>query len=134
MTKITKKEMFAMIRETIETGYMPEGLTDEMVIDFCEKEIAALDRKAEKAKETAAKKRAANSELTDRVFAVLTSELATIADITEAIGDEAVTKAKVQYQLNKLVKEGAAVKEEITVETDGKKRKVMGFALAPDAE
>lgn len=134
MTKITKKEMFAMIRETIETGYMPEGLTDEMVIEFCDNEIAALDRKAVKAKENAAKKRAENSELTDRVFAVLTSELTTIADITDAIGDEAVTRAKCQYQLNKLVKEGAAVKEEITVETDGKKRKVMGFALAPDAE
>ena len=134
MTKITKKEMFAMIRETIETGYMPEGLTDEMVIEFCDNEIAALDRKAVKAKENAAKKRAENSELTDRVFAVLTDELTTIADITDTIGDEAVTRAKVQYQLNKLVKDGRAVKEEITVETDGKKRKVMGFALAPDAE
>lgn len=134
MTKITKKEMFAKIAETIETGILAEGITEDAIVEFCHKEIEALDRKSAKAKESAAKKRAEGDELTERVAEVLTDELATIGDITAAIGDEAVSTAKVQYRLNQLVKAGRAVKEEITVETDGKKRKVMAFALAEDAE
>ena len=134
MTKITKKEMFALIKETIITGVMPEAIDEDAIVEFCDKEIAALDRKAGKAKETAARKRAEGDELTERVAEVLSDELTTIADITELIGDEAVSKAKVQYRLNQLVKAGRAVKEEMTVETDGKKRKVMGFMLAIDAE
>ena len=134
MTKITKKEMFALIQETIITGVMPEAIDEDAIVEFCDKEIAALDRKAGKAKETAARKRAEGDELTERVAEVLSDELTTIADITELIGDEAVSKAKVQYRLNQLVKAGRAVKEEMTIESNGKKRKVMGFALATDAE
>ena len=134
MTKITKKEMFALIKEAIVTGIMPAAIDEDAIVEFCDKEIAALDRKAGKAKETAARKRAEGDELTERVADVLSEDLTTIADITELIGDEAVSKAKVQYRLNQLVKAGRAVKEEMTVETDGKKRKVMGFALATDAE
>ncbi|MBR2506831.1 MAG: hypothetical protein IKB70_08065 [Bacilli bacterium] len=134
MTKITKKEMFALIKEAIVTGIMPAAIDEDAIVEFCDKEIAALDRKAGKAKETAARKRAEGDELTERVAEVLSEDLTTIADITELIGDEAVSKAKVQYRLNQLVKAGRAVKEEMTVETDGKKRKVMGFALATDAE
>lgn len=134
MTKITKREMFALIKETIITGVMPEVIDEDTIVEFCDKEIAALDRKAGKAKETAARKRAEGDELTGRVAEVLSEDLTTIADITELIGDEAVTSAKVQYRLNQLVKMGRARKEEMTVETDGKKRKVMGFALATDAE
>ena len=134
MTKITKKEMFALIKEAIITGVMPEAIDEDAIVEFCDKEIAALDRKAGKAKETAARKRAEGDELTERIAEVLSEDLTTIADITELIGDEEVSKAKVQYRLNQLVKVGRAVKEEMTVETDGKKRKVMGFALATDAE
>lgn len=134
MTKITKKEMFTLIKEAIVTGIMPAAIDEDAIVEFCDKEIAALDRKAGKAKETAARKRAEGDELTERVAEVLSEDLTTIADITELIGDEAVSKAKVQYRLNQLVKAGRAVKEEMTVETDGKKRKVMGFALAADAE
>lgn len=134
MTKITKKEMFALIKEAIVTGIMPAAIDEDAIVEFCDKEIAALDRKAGKAKETAARKRAEGDELTERVAEVLSDELTTIADITELIGDETVSKAKVQYRLNQLVKAGRAAKEEMTVEVDGKKRKVMGFALVADAE
>ena len=88
---------------------------------------------AGKAKETAARKRAEGDELTERVAEVLSDELTTIADITELIGDEAVSTAKTQYRLNQLVKMGRARKEEITIEVDGKKKKAMAFAIA-DAE
>ena len=133
MTKITKKEMFALIKEAIVTGIMPEAIDEDAIVEFCDKEIAALDRKAGKAKETAARKRAEGDELTERVAEVLSDELTTIADITELIGDEAVSTAKTQYRLNQLVKMGRARKEEITIEVDGKKKKAMAFAIA-DAE
>ena len=134
MTKITKKEMFALIKEVITTGIMPEAISEDAIVEFCDKEIAALDRKASKAKETAARKRAESDELTDRVAALLTDELATIADITEALGDEEVSRAKVQARLAGLVTNGVAHKEEITVEVDGKKKKAMAYCLASDAE
>ena len=50
--KMTKKETFEMIIDLV-SGLDVEQV--DTVIEFCEKEIAALDRKAEKAKETAAK-------------------------------------------------------------------------------
>lgn len=133
MTKITKKEMFAKIAETIETGILAEGITEDAIVEFCHKEIEGLDRKSAKAKETAAKKRAEGDELTERVAEVLSEDLTTIADITELIGDETVSTAKTQYRLNQLVKMGRARKEEITIEVDGKKKKAMAFAIA-DAE
>ena len=134
MTKITKKEMFALIKEAITTGIMPEAISEDAIVEFCDKEIAALDRKASKAKETAARKRAESDELTDRVAALLTDELATIADITEALGDEEVSRAKTQARLGRLVNSGFAVKEEITIEVDGKKKKVMAYKLAEVVE
>ena len=134
MTKITKKEMFALIKEVITTGIMPEAISEDAIVEFCDKEIAALDRKASKAKETAARKRAESDELTDRVAALLTDELATIADIAEALGDEEVSRAKTQARLGRLVNSGFAVKEEITIEVDGKKKKAMAYKLAEVVE
>ena len=122
--KMTKKEMFEKI--------MAAMATDVEVVEFCEKEIAALDKKAAKAKETAAKKKAEGDELTEKVFEVLTAEFECIACITEKVGDEEVSIAKVQYRLGQLVKAGRAEKEEITIESeDGKKRrKAMAYRLA----
>ena len=102
---------------------------NEAIVAFCEHEIELLDKKAVKAKETAAKKKAAGDELTDAVASVLNDEFQTIADVTAQIEGEDVTNAKVQYRLNALVKAGAAEKAEVTLEgTDGKKaRKVVAY-------
>ena len=119
--KITKKEMYEMIKN---------ALADQaVVVEFCDKEIAALDRKAAKAKETAAKKRAEGDELTEVVESVLTDELTTIADITAKIDGPDVTVHKVSYRLGQLAKNGKAIKEEITIPgVDGTKaRKVMAY-------
>lgn len=128
--KITKAQKYAAIKEMIETGVCP--LDTDVIVEFCDQEIAALARKAEKSKENAAKKRSEGDELTEVVFSVLTAEPATIADITAAIGDEAVTPSKVQYRLSQLAKDGRAVKSEIVIPaSEGvKARKVVGYALA----
>lgn len=120
--KVTKKEMYGVIAEAM--------ADNAMVVEFCEKEIAALERKAEKAKERAAKKRAEGDELKNVVASVLTSEFQTIADVAEQIEGEDITVGKISYRLNALVKEGVAVKEDVTIEVNGKNVKRKGYALA----
>ena len=127
MKKISKREMFEAIKAAMETG--ETAVHPDLSVEFCEKEIEALDKKAAKAKETAAKKKAEGDELTERVFEALTDEFECIACITNKIEDEDVSIAKVQYRLGQLVKQDRAEKMEITIESDGKKRKAMAYRL-----
>ena len=115
--KVTKKEYYVMLKEVVENSNSENK--DELV-EFIEKQITLLDNKAAKAKERAAEKRAEGDELRSLVEATLTDEYQTIADITEQIDNEDVTKAKVTARLTQLVKDGLAVKEEAKTE-DGKK-------------
>lgn len=129
MEKMTKRAMYEVIAKAAETGVWDVDTAD--VIAFADKEIAALDKKAAKAKERAAAKKAEGDALKDAVAAALTENLAVIADIAAKIEGEDVTVAKVTYRLTSLVKDGVARKEEVTVESaEGKKRKVMAYALA----
>lgn len=117
--KITKVEIYGMIKDAC--------ADNEVIVDFCDKEIAALGVKAEKAKARAAEKKAAGDELRAVVASVLTKEPAVAEDILARIeGDEELTKAKIVARLTQLCKAGEAVKSEITI--DGKKR--MVYALA----
>ena len=122
--KVTKKEMYEMIKAAL--------AENKDVVDFCDKEIASLDRKAAKAKERAAEKKAEGDELTAVVESVLTDELTTIADITAKIDGPDVTVHKVSYRLGQLAKNGKAIKEEISVGGgDGvKARRVMAYKKA----
>lgn len=122
MTKITEREMYTMISELLEGN--------EDVVAFCEKKIAALDKKAENAKVKAAEKKAAGDELRARVEGVLTDEWQTIAEVVAALDDEEVTASKVTYRLNALVDLGVAVKDETKIPSDGKTRVVKVFKLA----
>ena len=122
MTKITEREMYTMISELL------KGNDD--VVAFCEKKIAALDKKAENAKVKAAEKKAAGDELRARVEEVLTDEWQTIAEVVAALDDEEVTASKVTYRLNALVDLGVAVKDETKIPSDGKTRVVKVFKLA----
>lgn len=115
--KVTKKEYYVMLKEVVENSNFENK--DELV-EFIEKQITLLDNKAAKAKERAAEKKAEGDELRALVEATLTDEYQTIADITEQIDSEDVTKAKVTARLTQLVKDGLAVKEEAKTE-DGKK-------------
>ena len=122
MTKITEREMYTMISELL--------ASNDDVVTFCEKKIAALDKKAENAKVKAAEKKAAGDELRARVEGVLTDEWQTIAEVVAALDDEEVTASKVTYRLNALVDLGVAVKDETKIPSDGKTRVVKVFKLA----
>lgn len=130
MEKITKREMFEAIKETFATGECK--FEADVVMAFCDKEIAALDAKAAKAKERAAAKKAEADVLYDQVAAVLDAEeFKTIADIAAAVAEvnADATVSKVTYRLTKLVEAGAAEKTDVTIPgADGAKaRKVKAF-------
>ena len=135
MEKITKREMYEAIKGLAESGalYMAdfnEAISDEAVAEFCENEIALLDKKAVKAKEAAAKKRAEGDELTDAVRAALSAEtFEPIAEIAARIEGPDVTLSKVTYRLSQLVRNGEAEKQEIEVAggEGQKKRRIMGY-------
>ena len=130
MEKITKREMFEAIIALATGGEMKYEA--EAFVNFCENEIALLDKKAVKAKERAATKKAEGDELTEAVRASMsTEEFEPIAEIAAHIEGEDVTIAKVQYRLTQLVKNGEAVKEQITVAGgEGQKaRKIMAYKL-----
>ena len=137
MEKITKREMFEAIKGLAESGALHmvdfnEAISDEAVADFCANEIALLDKKALKAKERAATKRAEGDELTGAVRAAMSTEdFEPIADIAARIEGEDVTVAKVTYRLTQLVKNGEAEKQELTIPgAEGQKaRKVQGYKL-----
>ena len=137
MENITKKEMYGALINYANGGALVASTKDgevavtmEQLKAFAEKEIAQLDKKAAKAKETAAKKRAEADELQNAVEAALSdTEFEPIAVIAGRIDGEDVTVSKVTYRLTQLVKAGIAEKQEIAVPTgEGeKKRKIMGY-------
>ena len=136
MTKITKKEMYAAIKETFETGECK--FDADVVIAFCEKEMAALNTKAAKAKERAAAKKAEADVLYDQVKdALSTEEFQTIADIAAVVAEvnADATVSKTTYRLTKLVEAGLAEKTQVTIPAvdGGKARKVQAYRLVAQA-
>ena len=135
MEKITKREMFEALVAYANACDMDVEINDTAVtsadfVAFATKEIEQLDKKAVKAKERAAAKRAEGDSLTEMVLNVLTADFQTAADVAAQIEDEEATVAKVSYRLGALVKEGKAVKEDIKVDRDGKKAVLKGYKLA----
>ena len=122
MEKITKKEMFTNIKSLL--------ADNAQVVEFCDNEIALLDKKALKAKENAAKKRAAGDELMEAVYgAVSVDQFETIPTIAARIEGPDVTVAKVTYRLNQLYKAGRIDKTDVSVPGgEGvKARKVVAY-------
>lgn len=128
----TKREMYEAIKAGATTGEW--AITETELVEFCDKEIAALDKKAAKAKEAAEKRKAEGDALTAIVRAALTDEFQTIADVTLKVveTDAEATTHKVQHRLSQLAKNGEAVKEKISVPVgEGeKKREAMAYKLA----
>lgn len=130
--KMTKKETYEMIIGLIHDAYDLGEEKVEMAIEFCEKEIAALEKKAEKAKENAAKKKAEGDALLETVYDALSEdEFETIAMIAKRVAgeDPEATVGKVQYRLGALAKDGRAEKSTIVIPAteDTKMRKVVGY-------
>lgn len=139
MEKMTKRNVYEALINYANSGVMAyasdEGeviVSTEALAAFAENEIALLDKKAVKAKERAAQKRAEGDELTDAVRAAMSTEtFEPIAEIAARIEGEDVTVAKVTYRLTQLVKNGEAEKQELTIPgAEGQKsRKVQGYKL-----
>lgn len=131
--KITKKMFYEGLIAYIQGEDTAISETD--MITFCEAQIADLDKKSAKAKERAEKKKAEADFLTDLVYSVMTDEFQTGAEIATAVlaqlpEDTDVTAAKVTARITKLVNAAAVVKEQVTVEVEGKKSKKMAYKLA----
>ena len=119
--KMTKKEMFGLLLELLETAEVAER--DELK-NFVAHEIEMIENKAEKAKTYKRKKTA--DVLKEQIYTKLdVLEFRTIHDIVSDFNDADITAAKVSARLTSLVKEGLAVKEEIKIEN----RKLMGYKL-----
>lgn len=132
MEKITKREMFEAIKAAFTTGECE--LTAETVTAFCDKEIAALDAKAAKAKERAAAKKAEADVLMSQVKDALNAdEFQTIADISAVVAEvnADATVSKTTYRLTKLVEAGLAEKTQVSIPAvdGGKARKVQAYRL-----
>ena len=120
--KMTKKEMFGLLLELLETAEVAER--DELK-NFVAHEIEMIENKAEKAKTYKRKKTA--DVLKEQIYTKLdVLEFRTIHDIVSDYKDADITAAKVSARLTSLVKEGIAIKEEIKIEN----RKLMGYKLA----
>ena len=131
-SKITKRERYQSIMDLCDIVTGDVGDIDlEGIVEFCQKEIDALDNRAIKAKERAAAKRAEGDELQAAVLAALTDDFATRQEITDRVEGEGVTLSKVGYRLTQLVKNGDAVKDEMVVAgEDGKNRRITVYKLA----
>ena len=131
VVKVTKRDKWEAMKAFLETGVCE--LAVETLVEFCDKEIAALDTKATKAKEYAASKKADGDALTVQVSDALTAEYQTIAEITKAVqvDNTEVTTHMVTYRLGKLVERGVAEKTQVSVPgADGKARKIQAYRLA----
>ena len=133
--KVTKKEMFEGIKATL-----IENFGDEVqeYVEFIDKEVAAIDARSEKEKARRAEKKAEGDELQAAVKEVVLSADGTITPeaIAEDLVDrfEDVTKNKVVYRANQLVKAGEIYKVSVKNE-EGKK--IVAYASEPleeDAE
>lgn len=136
MEKMTKAMYFEIIRgivEGLDAEAFPEGVGADDVLDFIDRQVALLDKRAAASKERAAKKRAASDELTELIYTMIfeAEDFITADDIVEKIGDEEVTKNKVTARVSKLVKAGRVAKEQVKLE-DGKKR--MAYRIAEEGE
>lgn len=139
MNKITKREMFTALVQLGQTGELffenSDGervdVSAEQLVEFATGEIGLIDRKNEKAKERAEKKRLEGDELSAAIEAVLTDEMTSIADIVAKVGDPDVSVAKAQFRLSNLFKAGKASKGTITIPggEGTKSRTIVGYAL-----
>ncbi len=115
--KLTKKDYYEMIKGIVVESDVENK--DELVA-FVDKQVEAIDTKAEKAKERAAEKKANGDALRERVERLLTDEYQTADDIFEKVEGTDLTKAKIVARLTQLVKADIAEKAQAKTE-DGKK-------------
>ena len=122
--KLTKKEVLLGIRTFINGE--DTNVTLEDMNEYIDVTLEQLDKKAAKAAERAAANKAEGDELRAKVLALVTDAPQTADEITAALGDAEVSKAKVVARLTQLVKTEAVKKEETKI---GDSRKMV-YSLA----
>ena len=120
---MTNREKFDVIAEVFATVDREDR--DE-ILEFVEKQKAAIDHKNAIAKKKAAEKRAEGDALRAKVEAIITDEPKTVNDILAELGDETLTPAKVVARTKQLVAEGKVTRDYI--KADG--RKLTAYVLA----
>ncbi len=129
--KMTKKDMYAGIKEVLEKNFDAADVAD--YVEFIDKEVAAIDARAEKEKARRAAKKAEGDALGDAVKVAIedAEEPITAEGIVEKVIDEfpEATVAKVRYRASKFVKDGVVAKVEVKTEDN---RKVVAYTV--DAE
>lgn len=124
--KITKTEMFEILRSVVmESGHEQ---SDEM-IEFINAQVAQIAARAEKAKIRAAEKREESDALCNAVYKTLTTEYQSADDITAALNDAEITRAKVIARLKRLI-DSASVEKTMAKTEEGKR--VTVYRLIPE--
>ena len=123
---MTKKEVYNYLLTNLVPMEKDEAMKAELS-QVLTNALAQLDHRAEKAKEYNAKKKAENDALVDAIGDVLTNEFATIEQIVLATKNPDLTKSKASPRLKKLVEDGIAEKGEITIDGEGRKRKLVAY-------
>ena len=132
----SKREMYELIKALVDadviSGELTEtGITEADVAQFCVDELELLDKKAAKAKERVAAKKAEADELTELIKSLLTDEWQTTTEIAAQIEDEDVSQSKITARMTKLINAGIAIKEQVSVTgANGKATKKMSYRLA----
>lgn len=138
--KITKKDSYNAIAAILKAADNEgitldmDGITYDSLIEFVEHEVELLDNKAVAAKARAAAKKAEGDALREKIYNLLTDDVQTIAEITNALGDPDVSTQMVTARLTQLCSESVnlAVKETVSVPSaDGSKtKKLSGYKRA----
>lgn len=137
MKKITKRENYEMLLtllpEMLNAG-MIDSAEDAQLAEFLNKELAALDKRAANAKKYASKKKAEADALMELVNSILNEHEGAmtipeiVAKANELDPEIQATPQKLTYRLNKLVEDGLATKEQVSIKTEGKPaRKVNSY-------
>lgn len=132
MAKVTKTDIIVAINALVDDENLVVEVGDVEVTGsdikaYCSDTLLQLTKKAEKARERAAEKKAEGDELREQIYGLLTEGYQSADEITAQINDEDISKSKVVARLTQLVKAEMAVKEQ--QKTEGG-RKVMMYKLA----
>lgn len=125
--KVTKREMFEGLKAILTENFEAAEVAD--YVEFIDKEVSAIDTRAEKEKTRRAEKKAEGDALGDAVKAAIegAEEPITAEGIVDTIIVDfpEATVAKVRYRASKLVKDEVVTKTELKI--DG--RKVVAYTV-----
>lgn len=125
--KVTKRDMFEGIKAILTENFEAAEVAE--YVEFIDKEVGAIDTRAEKEKTRRAEKKAEGDALGDAVKAAIEGAEEPIT--AEGIVDTVIvdfpeaTVAKVRYRASKLVKDEVVTKTELKI--DG--RKVVAYTV-----